>query len=69
MSCSPILGCFQRVNLEPGYLETKKVVLASAKNASHRIYLRSGIFGEATLTFYNGLFQPCPTTSPDYRWP
>jgi hypothetical protein len=58
----------RRVNIDPGYIEASKVVLASTKNASHRIYLRSGIFGEATLTFYDGLFQPCAYTYPDYRW-
>lgn len=59
----------RKVNIDPGYLEASKVVLASTKNASHRIYLRSGIYGEATLTFYDGHFQPCPYTYPDYRWP
>src|SRR5438093_13567664 len=34
----------RRVNLDPGYLESGKVVLASTKKASHRIYLRSSIF-------------------------
>jgi len=58
----------RRVNIDPGYLEANMVVLASKKNASHRIVLRSGMFGEATLTFYNGLFRPCATTYPGYRW-
>lgn len=58
----------RRVNIDPGYLEAGKVVLASTKNAAHRIYLKSGIYGETTLLYYNGLFQTCPHTYPDYLW-
>ena len=58
----------RRVNIDPGYLEAGKVVLASTKNAGHRIYLKSGIYGEATLLYYNGAFQACPHTYPDYLW-
>jgi hypothetical protein len=62
-------GKGRRVNIDPGYLEFGKVVLASTKNASHRIYLRTGIYGEVTLMFYNGSFHPVATTYPDYGWP
>ncbi len=58
----------RRVNIDPGYLETGKVVLASTKNAAHRIYLKAGIYGETTLLYYDGLFQGCPHTYPDYQW-
>jgi hypothetical protein len=58
----------RRVNLDPGYVESGKVVLASTKNASHRIYLRSGVYAEVTLQFYDGEFHPCPHTYPDYLW-
>ena len=58
----------RRVNIDPGYLEAGKVVLASTKNAGHRIYLKSGIYGETTLLYYNGAFQACPHTYPDYLW-
>lgn len=59
----------RKVNLDPGYLEAGKVVLASTKNASQRIYLRSGIFAEATLLYYRGEFHGCSYTYPDYLWP
>lgn len=62
-------GGGRRINCDPGYLEAGKVVLASTKNASQRIYLRGGIFAEATLLYYNGGFHGCRYTYPDYLWP
>ena len=59
----------RRVNLDPGYLDPFKIVLASTKNANQRIYLLSGIYGEATLFFYNGGFHGLPYTYRDYLWP
>jgi hypothetical protein len=58
----------RKVNVDPGYLEAGKVVLASTKNAGHRIYLQSGIYGEAALLYYDGAFQACAHTYPDYLW-
>jgi hypothetical protein len=55
------------VNLDPGYLTPAKVVLATTKDYSHRIYLRDGIFAEVTLQFSGGSFRPLPHTYPDYR--
>ena len=61
-------GNGRRVNIDPGYIEVGKLVLASTKNAKHRIYLNSGIYGETTLLYYDGSFQACPHTYPDYFW-
>jgi hypothetical protein len=58
----------RRVNVDPGYLDAGKVVLASTKDASHRIYLRSGIYGEVTLLFHKGSFEPFIYTYKDYLW-
>jgi len=55
------------VNLDPGYIEHAKVVLASTKNFYHRIYLRDGIFAEVTMHFKNNTFQFFPWTYPDYQ--
>jgi hypothetical protein len=57
------------INIDPGYLEASKVVLASTKNAAHRVYLRGGIFAEAALQYRHGSFEPFEHTYPDYRWP
>ncbi len=65
----PNEGGGRRVNLDPGYLEAGKVVLASTKNASQRIFLRGGVFAEATLLYYDGEFHGCKYTYPDYLWP
>lgn len=59
----------RRVNIDPGYLDAGKVALASTKEAPHRLYLGSGIYGEITLLYQNGSFQPLPRTYPDYTWP
>jgi hypothetical protein len=59
----------RRINLDPGYLDAYKVVLASTKNASQRIYLNSGIYAEATLLYYDGAFHGLEYTYRDYLWP
>jgi len=56
----------RKINLDPGYLDASKLVLVTTKNYSHRIYLRDGIYGEVTLIFRNGEFQPLPYTYRDY---
>ncbi len=59
-------GC-RRVNLDPGYLTPAKLVLASTKNFSHRIYLADGIYAELTLTFNRNGIVAYPWTYADYR--
>jgi len=54
-------------NLDPGYVEQAKVILASTKNFYHRIYLGGGIFGEVTMHFKNNTYQFFPWTYPDYQ--
>lgn len=59
----------RRVNLDPGYLDAFKVVLASTKNAGQRVYLGSGVYGEVTLLYQNGGFHGLEHTYVDYLWP
>jgi hypothetical protein len=54
------------VNIDPGYLEESKLILASTKNFSHRIYLRNGIWAEVTMRFVRGKFVTHDWTYPDY---
>lgn len=55
------------VNLDPGFLEPSKLVLASTKNFSHRIYIGKKMYAEVTLLFNKGKWSPLPYTFPDYR--
>lgn len=54
------------VNLDPGYLAPDKLVLASAKNFSHRIYIGQGIYAEVTLMYRFGEWVSFEWTFPDY---
>ena len=55
------------MNLDPGYLSLSKVVLATTKDYSHRLYLGSGVYAEVTLHFHKGKYEPWEWTYPDYR--
>src|SRR3972149_1205694 len=55
------------VNLDPGVIEPSKLVLASTKNYSHRIYIGKKIYAEVTLIFDKGNWRPLEHTYPDYR--
>jgi hypothetical protein len=57
----------RRINLDPGYADGAKLILASTKNYSHRIYLGSGIYAEVTLIYEKGAFHPLDWTYPDYK--
>ncbi|MEW6088149.1 MAG: DUF4416 family protein [bacterium] len=57
----------RRVNIDPGYLTLAKLVLASTKDYSHRIYLKSGIYAEVTLFYQDNEFRCLPWTYPDYK--
>ncbi len=57
----------RQINLDPGYITLAKVVLASTKNYSHRIYLGRAIYGELALLFKNGKFISLPYTYNDYK--
>jgi hypothetical protein len=54
------------VNIDPGYIEPSKLVLASTKNFSHRIYIGCKMWAEVTLIYSNG-WTVLPWTYPDYR--
>ncbi len=54
------------VNLDPGYITLSKLVLATTKDYSHRIYLQAGIYAEVTLHYESGGWQAWPWTYPDY---
>jgi hypothetical protein len=55
------------VNIDPGYLDLARLVLATTKDYCHRVYLNKGIYAEVTLFFQNGKFSPGPWTYLDYQ--
>jgi uncharacterized protein DUF4416 len=55
------------LNIDPGYLTSAKLVLASTKDHAHRIYLARGIFAEVTLFYKDRQWQPRDWTFADYR--
>ncbi len=55
------------VNIDPGYLTEARVVLASAKDYAHRVYIGRDIYAEATLLFRDGSFRVRDHTYPDFR--
>lgn len=69
-------GCFARsgrwkvkrpINIDPGYITLGKLILATTKDYSHRVYLGEGIYAESTLRYYKGDFRAWEWTYPDYR--
>jgi len=58
----------RRINIDPGYVSESKIVLASTKDFSHRICLRSGIYAEVTLNYRRDRgWQFFDWTYPDYK--
>ncbi|MHC4574639.1 MAG: DUF4416 family protein [Planctomycetota bacterium] len=55
------------VNLDPGIIEPSKLILATTKNYSHRIYIGKKMYAEVTLIFDKGRWRPFDYTYPDYR--
>jgi len=71
-SCTAIENTFsieskRRVNLDPGYLTEAKIVLASFKDFSHRLYLTQGVFADMQLMFRSKNFVPMEWTFSDYK--
>ncbi|NLJ49951.1 MAG: DUF4416 family protein [Candidatus Atribacteria bacterium] len=56
----------RKINLDPGYFDGGKIVLATTKNFSHRVYIGKGIYAEATIRWEKGDFRPFEYTYPDY---
>lgn len=55
------------INIDPGYVTLTKLVLASAKDRAHRIYLNHGIYAEECLYYLGGAWHARPWTYPDYQ--
>lgn len=57
----------RRINIDPGYLDLSKLILATTKDYTHRIFLSNGIYAEVTLFYKDKKFCCWEWTYPDYR--
>jgi hypothetical protein len=57
----------RKINLDPGYLTLHNLVLASAKDRAHKIYLKRGIYADLTLIFHKNTCEHFPHTFPDFK--
>ncbi len=57
----------RRVNLDPGIVTMERLLLASGKNFTHRVYLGRGVWADLTLIYSKGRgWVDLPWTFPDY---
>ncbi|QAR32889.1 DUF4416 family protein [Geovibrio thiophilus] len=57
------------INVDPGYVALEKVVAASTKNFTHRIYIGGRIYADLQLQRRKNAYQPLPWTFQDYTFP
>jgi len=55
------------VNLDCGYLDHHKILLASAKEAGQKVYLDKGIYADLAARFKKGTFESFEWSFPDFK--
>ena len=59
----------RKVNLDIGYIDYDKVILASAKYGIHKIFLADGIYADLALHYAKGHYQPYDWAFQDFKRP
>jgi len=59
----------RNVNLDIGYMDYDKVVLASAKYGIHKVYISQGIYADMALHYEKGKFSSYPWAFRDFKLP
>jgi hypothetical protein len=72
LQCNDIETAFSRegkrdVNLDAGYLDHNKYLLASAKEAGQKVYLDRGIYADLSGRYKGGKYRPFEWSFPDVR--
>ena len=57
----------RKVNLDIGYIDYDKVVLASAKYGIHKVYIGHGIYADMALHYEKGGFSPYAWAFLDFK--
>jgi hypothetical protein len=58
---------YRVVNLDPGYLKSSALIMATAKDFAHRIPLQNGIYAHLEFLFGKDEVKTLDWTYPDYR--
>lgn len=60
-------GGRRTVNIDPGYLDLGKLVLASSKEAPDKVYMGGGVWAHTCLRYRDGGFTAPDHSFPDFR--